>query len=368
MTEHSKQKVVRVGLEERSYPILIEPGLLTKVGKDIKERNIAKRYAVISDDHVAELYGQQLMSSLAESGVAAELITFSRGEQSKNLQTIAMLASSLAGKGFDRKDGLIALGGGVTGDITGFLASIYMRGIAFVQVPTTLLSQVDSSVGGKTGVDIPEGKNLVGTFYQPKAVYIDINVLNTLPREELLGGLAEVIKYGVIADSKFFRFLKKKRTEILALDRQVITETIARCCEIKAWVVEQDEREGDLRRILNYGHTIGHAIEAASRYTLIHGLAIAMGMCIAAKLAVKAGYLKNDEAEDITALIRDFGMETSIPAEFNRQEIKGYFKTDKKTVGGRVFYVLPTKIGEVIVTDKVKEQDIDEVLGEAEAV
>ena len=362
MTENSTQKVVRVGLDERSYPIIIEKGLLKRIGPDLKSLNIAKRYAVISDDHVAELYGRQLMNSLTEAAIAAEIITFPRGEANKNLQTIGMLSSRLAQKGFDRKDGLIALGGGVTGDITGFLASVYMRGIPFVQVPTTLLAQVDSSVGGKTGVDIPEGKNLVGTFYQPRVVYIDIGVLNTLPENELIGGLAEVIKYGVIADADFFHFLRDNRQQILNLDEKAISDTIARCCEIKAWVVEQDEREGDLRRILNYGHTIGHAIEAASDFKLIHGLAIAIGMCIVARLAVKTGHLAQDEAGKIMNLVHDFKMPTDIPAELDRSRIKGYLKTDKKTVGGRVFFVLPKTIGEVIVTDQVNEEDIDAVL------
>lgn len=363
MTENTSRKEIQVGLGERSYPIIIEKGLLNQTGQHIKGLNIAKRYAVISDEHVAELYGQQLMTSLSEAGVDAEIITFPRGEESKNLETISTLSRTLAQKGFDRKDGLIALGGGVTGDITGFVASIYMRGIPFIQIPTTLLAQVDSSVGGKTGVDIPEGKNLVGTFYQPKAVFIDTDVLQTLDKDELLGGLAEVIKYGIIADADFFNFLDSKREQILALELEAITETIARCCEIKAWVVEQDEKEGDLRRILNYGHTIGHAIEAASGYKLIHGLAIAMGMCLAAKLAVLSGHLQNTEAEQIIQLIYDYGMETTIPKGMNHEEIKGYFKTDKKTIGGRVFFVLPTTIGKVIVTDEVNEEDIDAALG-----
>ena len=362
MTNLIADKIVQVGLEERSYPIFIGNDLLKNVGIDLQGRNVAKRYGVISDDHVASLYGEALMTSLAEAGLDAELITFPRGEENKNLQTIADLSSELARRKFDRKDGLIALGGGVTGDITGFLAAIYMRGIPFVQVPTTLLAQVDSSVGGKTGVDIPEGKNLVGCFYQPQAVYIDTSVLQTLPKEELLGGLAEVIKYGVIADANFFDFLEKNRDQILALDKTIITDTIARCCEIKAWVVEQDEREGDLRRILNFGHTIGHAIEAASDFKLIHGLAVAMGMCAIAKLAELIGHLSTDEANRISTLIKKYGMGTEIPSELNRSRIKGYLKTDKKTVGGRVFYVLPESIGKVFVTDQVSEDAIDSVL------
>ena len=356
-------KMVQVGLGERSYPILIEKGLLDRVGLDLRQKMIAKRYAVISDDHVADLYGERLLSGLTSAGLAAELITFPRGEESKNLRTLALLASELASGGFDRKDGLIALGGGVTGDLTGFLASVYMRGIPFIQVPTSLLAQVDSSVGGKTGVDIPEGKNLVGTFYQPRAVYIDTEVLRTLPLPELLGGLAEVIKYGVIADADFFRFLETHRDAILDLDEEVITAMIARCCEIKAWVVARDEREGDLRRILNFGHTIGHAIEAASDFILIHGLAVAMGMAAVADLAVRTGHLPAADAQRLKELLRAFGMPDIIPPNLDRQRLKGYLKTDKKTVGGRVFFVLPTEIGKVVITDQVAEEEVEAVLG-----
>jgi 3-dehydroquinate synthase len=363
MTKQKETKVVQVGLGERSYPITIEHGQLDRIGEDLRQKKIAKRYAVISDDHVAELYGARLLSSLAAAGLAAELLTFPRGEESKNLRTLGALASKLAGLGFDRKDGLIALGGGVTGDLTGFLASVYMRGIPFVQVPTTLLAQVDSSVGGKTGVDIPEGKNLVGTFYQPRAVYIDTGVLHTLPQQELLGGLAEVIKYGVIADADFFRFLEEHRQRILALDEEVIPGMIARCCEIKAWVVARDEREGDLRRILNFGHTIGHAIEAASNFSLIHGLAVAMGMAAIADLAVRTGHLPAPDAQRLKELLRAFGMPDTIPASLDRRRLKAYLQTDKKTVGGRVFFVLPTEIGKVIITDQVAGEDIDAVLG-----
>ena len=356
------KKIVTVGLGDRSYPILIHPGCLNAVGSDVYKKNIGKRFGVISDDHVAGLYGDALLKSLADAGIDAELITFPRGESSKNLQTIAMLASELAQRGFDRGDALLALGGGVTGDMTGFLAAVYMRGIPFVQVPTTLLAQVDSSVGGKTGVDIPEGKNLVGCFYQPKAVYIDPDVLGTLPKEELLGGLAEVIKYGVIQDQEFFEFLEKSREGILALEEDAIIPLLARCCEIKAQVVEQDEREGGLRRILNYGHTIGHAVEAASDFTLIHGLAIAIGMRAAADLAVLGGHLPQEDADRLCRLLEAYEMPVSIPPELDRNAIKQFLQTDKKTIGGRVFFVLPEAIGRVVITDQVEDSHVDQVL------
>jgi 3-dehydroquinate synthase len=353
---------LHVGLGDRSYPIFIEDGFLQKVGADLAERKIANTFCVIADDRVAELYGAGLLQTLAGAGLQAELLVFSRGEASKTLLTIADLAGQLARKGFGRKDGLIALGGGVTGDITGFLAASYMRGIPFVQIPTSLLAQVDSSVGGKTGVDIPEGKNLIGAFYQPRAVYIDMRVLSTLPREELLSGIAEVIKYGVIRNQEFLHFLDDHRQKILNLDPEIIGKMIQTCCTIKAEIVAADEREADLRRILNFGHTIGHAVEAASDFSILHGNAVAIGMVAAARIAVAKGLLSGDEAEWIRSIIRNFGLPTEVPAALNRAAIKSFLLTDKKTVSGRVFFVLPTSIDRIIITDEVTDRQIDDVL------
>ncbi len=358
---HVEDSIV-VGLGERSYPIVFRHGLLPTLGSELKKKNIGNRYCIISDDHVAGLYGEPLIRSLSANGFRCEILTFPHGEASKKLATISALASQLAQKGFDRGDALIALGGGVAGDMAGFLASIYMRGIPFIQVPTTLLAQVDSSVGGKTGVDIPEGKNLIGTFYQPRAVYIDPDVLTTLPKQELLGGLAEVIKYGVIRDREFFDFLRANRTAILGLEDRAILPLLARCCEIKAQVVEQDEKEGGLRRILNFGHTIGHAVEAASKFSLIHGLAISIGMRAACDLAVAGGHLSVEKAGEVRQLLIDFGLPVDVPPELDRHEIKQFLLTDKKTVGGRVFFVLPQDIGKVMITDDVPVSHIDEVL------
>ena len=354
---------LQVGLGERSYPIYIEQGCMQTLGKDLCEKKIGNKFGVISDSRVAELYGDIFIESLRKSGINATLFTFPEGEQNKNLQTFATLASQLTQAGFDRHDALIAFGGGVTGDITGFLASAYMRGIPFVQVPTTLLSQVDSSVGGKTGVDIPEGKNLIGAFYQPKAVYIDIELLKTLPREELLGGLAEVIKHGIIRDTDFLTFLERNRELILNLDSKAIEKTVYICCKIKADVVAEDEREGGIRKILNYGHTIGHAVESASDFQLIHGLAVSIGMVAASRLAVANNLLSPEVSERIFQILSDYKMPVEVPPELDRKRIKRYILTDKKAVSGQVFYVLPTKIGQTCVTDKVTEDQVDLVLG-----
>ena len=355
---------LKVGLGERSYPIYIEPNCLERIGHDLAERGIGNRYAVVTDTTVGSLYGDRLLQILSDAGLAATLFPFPSGEKSKSLKTMGALAGRMIKAGFDRHDAIIAFGGGVVGDLAGFLAASYMRGVPFVQVPTTLLAQVDSSVGGKTGVDIREGKNLVGAFYQPRAVYIDTNVLTTLPREELLGGLAEVLKYGIIRDSRFFTFLEEYRRKIVRLDPELIVQTIHTCCLIKAAVVAEDEREGGLRMILNYGHTIGHAVEAASSYEIIHGLAVAIGMVAAARLSVMRGTLSGKENERIYSVISAYGMPVAVPGHLNRKVIKRYLKTDKKSVGGTIHYVLPDSIGSTIVTPDVTEKMVDSVLRE----
>lgn len=353
---------VQVGLGNRSYPIYVDHGCLERVGSDLAKKNIGNRYAIITDTNVNSLYGERLLDILTSAGLKAKLFPFPAGEKSKTLFTVEALASRLALAGFDRHDAIIALGGGVTGDLAGFLASAYMRGIPFIQIPTTLLAQVDSSVGGKTGVDLPEGKNLFGAFYQPKAIYIDINVLQSLPREEMLGGLAEVIKYGIIRDGEFFTFLEEYRRKILQLDPSVIERVICRCCEIKAEVVAADEHEGSLRKILNYGHTIGHAIEGASNYQLIHGLAVAIGMIAASRLSVMKETLSGKDAERIYSVISAYGMPVTVPSHLDRAQVKRYLKTDKKSMKGKIFFILPDSIGSTYITDEVTESMIDEVL------
>ncbi len=355
-------QTVMVGLGERSYEIIISKNIIDAVGNRLKQVTAANDFYLVADDRVAGLYAERLLASIKKAGHRVELITFAHGEENKNLATIAALASKLARFGADRMSCLVALGGGVTGDITGFLAASYMRGIDFIQVPTSLLAQVDSSVGGKTGVDIPEGKNLIGAFYQPRAVFIDPLILKSLPETEFLNGIAEVIKYGVIWDRDFFSELEGKRSRIMSMDSAVLAEMIRRCCEIKAEVVAADEREGDLRRVLNFGHTIGHAVEAASRFEIAHGAAVAMGMAAAARLAVLCGHLADEEAERIMTLIVDFDLPVVIPPQLDRREIGNYLLTDKKTVGGKVFFVLPEAIGRVIITSDVSAAVIDKVL------
>lgn len=356
------ERTIQVGLGDRSYPITIGTDIIEHIGASLAARCPARRYALISDTTVAELYAHRVAETLERQSLSVTTFVFPHGEASKHLGTIGDLASQLAAAGFDRGDALIALGGGVVGDITGFLASIYMRGIPFVQIPTTLLAQVDSSVGGKTGVDLPQGKNLVGTFYQPKAVYIDIKVLHTLPHDEFLGGMAEVIKYGAAMDASFFTWLAEQREAILALDPGILADVIRRCCELKAAVVEQDEREGGYRRILNFGHTIGHAVEAASGYRLIHGFAVAIGMRAVATLAVRCKIAQPSVEQAITQLLKAYSLPTDIPVSLERDALRTYLRTDKKAQAGRVFFVLPESIGTVRITDQVSEADLDAVL------
>jgi len=356
---------LQVRLASGGYPIEIAHGCLGGCGAKIAALCPAKKYAIITDSTVARLYASPLLASLDQAGLTAHLFPIQPGETRKNLVTIGELAERLALAGFDRHDALIALGGGVVGDICGFLASIYMRGIPFIQAPTTLLAQVDSSVGGKTGVDIDAGKNLIGTFYQPKAVFIDPATLHSLPREEIQSGLAEVLKYGLIRDRVFFDFLAAKKEEIFALDAAAITDTIATCCRIKAEVVMADEREGDLRRILNFGHTLGHAVEAASRYSLSHGFAVGIGMMAAARLSAGRGLLDAATCEKIRDVLAAYGLPTEIPPELDRENIRFFLKTDKKAVAGRLVFVLLRAIGQPEICSDVSGEEIAALFDQA---
>lgn len=355
---------LKVQLADGGYPIEIAHGCLNVCAEKIAALCPAKKYAVLTDSTVVKLYASPLLASFDQAGLTAHLFPIEAGESRKNLNTISELAERLALAGFDRHDALIALGGGVIGDICGFLASIYMRGIPFVQVPTTLLAQVDSSVGGKTGVDIDAGKNLIGTFYQPKAVFIDPATLHSLPREEMRSGLAEVLKYGLIRDNSFFDFLAAKREDIFRLDAATLTEIIATCCRIKADVVVADEREGGLRRILNFGHTLGHAVEAASRYSLSHGFSVSIGMMAAARLSARRGLLTPSERDNIYTVLTDYGLPVEIPPELDEEQIRFFLKTDKKAVDGRLVFVLLHGIGQVEMHDDISAEEITTLFNE----
>jgi 3-dehydroquinate synthase len=321
--------------------------------------------ALVTNPTIKKLHGQRIVDSLKAAGFLVMSVEVPDGEQYKNLDWASAIYTALLTNGFDRKSALVAFGGGVIGDLTGFAAATFMRGVPFVQVPTTLLAMVDSSVGGKTGVNHPMGKNMIGAFYQPKKVLMDLGVLKTLPTEEFLSGMAEVIKYGVIRDAALFDYLDKNREKILSLEPDVLTHIIKRSCEIKAEVVSKDEREGGLRAILNFGHTVGHAIETTENYTMRHGEAVAIGMVYASRLAHKTGLCAASVPERVERLIKSYGLPADLSA-LSRQpsmtELMDTMQVDKKAEGGKVKFVLPSKIGEVVITNQWDEGVLKEVL------
>lgn len=357
-------RTVNVELGDRSYPVLIGGGLLETVGAECARRVSGRRCAVISDSNVAPLYGGKVLASLEAAGFQPHLIAVQAGEKAKSLKVVQSGYDQLAELRLDRKSPVIALGGGVVGDLAGFLAATYMRGVPFIQIPTTLLAQVDSSVGGKVGVNLKAGKNLVGAFYQPKLVLCDLDTLNTLPARELSAGLAEVIKYGVIFDAAFFERLEKEMPRIMARDSEALAPVIARCCEIKAEVVGQDETESGLRAILNFGHTVGHAIEATAGYgKYLHGEAVAIGSAAAARLSQRVLGLPADDAARLVALQRAAGLPVSIKlSALQRAKITHAMTLDKKSGGGEIKFVLARRLGQVEFGLKVPSETLQEVL------
>ena len=355
---------VNVSLGERSYSILIGKGLLPSLGSHYMRLGLGPRCAVISDRKVAPRYAGVVLNSLKKVGVDPVLITVPAGEGTKSLRNLEFCYDQLAKHRLERKSSILALGGGVVGDLAGFVAATYLRGIPFVQIPTTLLAQVDSSVGGKTGINLKAGKNLVGAFYQPRLVICDLDTLDTLPLREFRAGLAEIIKYGIIQDAALFRLLEREMGMILKRDATLLTRIIARSCSIKADVVSQDETETSLRAILNFGHTVGHAIEASTGYgTYLHGEAIAIGQVLASILSIHLLDLPVAEAQRIADLFHAAGLPTSIcltPAK--RTRLLHAMKLDKKVSGGEIKFVLAEKIGRVKWGQKVPLSLLNDVL------
>jgi 3-dehydroquinate synthase len=355
---------VNVSLGDRSYDIEIGASL-DQTGEQIRGLGFGRKMALVTNPTVKKLYGQRLIDSLKAAGFLVMSIEIPDGEQYKNLDWANAIYTALLTNSFDRTSALVALGGGVVGDLTGFAAATFMRGVPFVQVPTTLLAMVDSSVGGKTGVNHPMGKNMIGAFYQPRKVVMDLGVLTTLPRAEFLSGMAEVIKYGVIRDAELFGYLGRNRDRILGLDPQALGHIVQRSCEIKADVVSSDEREGGLRAILNFGHTVGHALETAENYRMRHGEAVAIGMVYASRLAHRTGLCDASLPEQVEELIRSYGLPTDCTALSRRPsvtELTDTMQIDKKAEGGKVKFVLPRKLGEVTVTREWDEEHLRELL------
>ncbi|MBN1256924.1 MAG: 3-dehydroquinate synthase [Planctomycetes bacterium] len=339
---------VSVNLDSRSYDIIITQGI-KNLGLAIAERFRASRLALVADQTVTRIYGMAALESLKSAGFKAKLFSFPTGEKSKSLNEVSRLYDMFVSFKMDRKSVVVALGGGVTGDLAGFAAATFMRGIPYIQVPTTLLAQVDSSVGGKTGVNHETGKNLIGSFHQPSLVYTDLTTLRTLPRAEFLNGMAEVVKHGMIRDAGYFQFIEDKLESILELNLEVLEELVRGSCAIKARVVGADERENNLRAILNFGHTAGHAFEVLTNYSgLRHGEAVSLGMMVSAYLGGQLCRFSLAECERLEALLKNLGLPTTITG-LNIESMIKHMLGDKKAHHGIMHFVLPHKIGLVEV-------------------
>src|SRR5438034_4617526 len=340
-------ETVTVNLGARSYPIFIGTGVLAELGQLLREQQFAVgRVAMVTDTGVGKIYREKVAETLASAGFDPWVIEIPAGEEHKNLAWLAFLYDKLVEGRIERRSPLIVLGGGVIGDMAGFAAATFQRGLPFVQVPTTLLAQVDASVGGKTAINHPAGKNLIGAFYQPRLVMIDVDTLKTLPRREFIAGVAEVIKYGVILSPDLFMLLEDQLAHLLRLDPQLLIAVVKTCCQLKALVVEEDETEGDYRAILNFGHTLGHAIENATEYKrFLHGEAVALGMAFAVQLSAKRGLCSAATSERVCRLLKKAGLPLEIPKELRGEHLLLGIATDKTISGGKVKFVCIEELG-----------------------
>lgn len=347
----------KVDLGENSYPIFIGEGILEKLGEMLKIYGFSQAI-LITDTNVQKLYGQEIKSGLKNFADTFDTIALLPGESSKRLKSIDEIITKMLEIGLEREALVLAFGGGVIGDIAGFAASVYKRGVPYVQIPTTLLAQVDSGIGGKTGVNHVLGKNMIGTFHQPKFVWCDLRLLKTLHRREIICGLGEVIKYGVTKDKSLFDFVEENLEQILGLDMVVLEEVVQRCSRIKAEIVAKDELERGLRMILNFGHTMGHALEAALNYKKIsHGQAVLLGMVAESKIALDTKILNREDFSRIENLVQRINME--IPTRnLEAETLLQFMRADKKIREGKLSVVLPRRIGEVVLTRDIEEESI----------
>lgn len=352
---------LRVDLGENSYDICFTDSF-EGLTNELKAINAPEKLLIVTDSNVEELYAAELVNALKDGGYKSAVYSFTAGEENKNMESILGICRACIENGLDRKSMILALGGGVVGDMAGFAASIYMRGIDFVQIPTTLLSQSDSSVGGKTGIDFMESKNILGAFHQPRLVYINVNTLRTLPEREFISGMGEVIKHGIIRDAEFYSFLKENADQVRSLETNVLIKMAKRNCEIKAEVVEQDEKENGLRAILNFGHTIGHAVESAFNFTKTHGECVGLGMVAAAYISKERAIIDDRSLEDVESVLKEYGFE--IRAEIDDPvKVYEFMQKDKKKTAGKLKFVLPVRIGEVMQTRDVTENEIYAAIG-----
>ena len=363
---------IRVALAEQrhaSHDILIGRGLLARLPALVRDACPAARYAVITDSHVNALYGAQVVTALRDAALPGDLLEFPAGEWNKTRETWASLSDRLLALECGRDCAVIALGGGVVGDVAGFVAATYLRGVPYVQVPTSLLAMIDSSIGGKTGVDAPAGKNLVGAFHQPHLVIADLDVLDTLPAVQLAAGMAEAVKHGAIADAAYFAFLEQETAAITARDPAALERVVRRSVEIKAEVVAADEREAGRRAIFNFGHTVGHAIEATAKFAVLHGEAVAIGMACEARLAARLGIAAPGTADRVCTLLERYVLPLERPATGTVDDLIAAMHHDKKARAGAVRFALPRAVGEMQGNGKtgwtvaVPEQAVRQALG-----
>ena len=345
------------------YAVLIGRGLLAQLGTEVAKRIRPRKAAVITDTTVEKLYAEQAEQSLAAAGFPTCRFSYPAGEGSKHIGTLSDILEFLAEQEITRQDIIIALGGGVVGDLTGFGASTYLRGIDFIQVPTTLLAQVDSSVGGKTGVDFLQYKNMVGAFHQPRLVYMNMSTLQSLPNREFTCGMGEILKTGLICDEEFFRFVCKNQPEISKLDLSMLSRMIRRCCEIKAGVVERDPKEQGERALLNLGHTVGHAVEKMKNFQLLHGQCVGVGLIAAAYLSMQRGLLTEEEYEEIRKGCHSYNLPLSVDS-LNAGDVLAATKKDKKMEAGHIKFILMDGIGKSFIDKTVTDEELLQAIRE----
>lgn len=357
---------ITISLPNRNYDVLIDKNAVNNLEGFLATKKYSKVF-VITDENVAKYHLTTLQNVLNKTNLKVEIIVNEFGEKIKSFEYLEKISEEILSKGIDRKSLIIAFGGGVIGDLSGFLASILLRGIDFIQVPTTLLAMVDSSVGGKTAINSKAGKNLIGSFYQPKLVICDIEFLKTLPKREFLCGYAEVIKYGFISDKKFFEFLQKNHDEIFALNEKLLIEIVKTSCQNKADIVAKDEKENDVRALLNFGHTFGHIFETETGYgnLILHGEAVALGMAMASKMSLNFGLINDDEYLEINNYLQKCGFVIDAKEydfDFDKEKLTNHLFKDKKVEHGKLTFILLNKVGEAFIKKDVDVKEFEKVL------
>ncbi len=356
---------VRVKLKKKidqSYEVEIAPGAVKSLIADVVGMKEGRKFAVIADSKVARLHGKDLVEKLEKKKVECELFSFPAGEGSKNWDVALKVAREMLKKKYSRSDVVIALGGGVTGDLAGFVASVFMRGISVIQVPTSLLAMTDAAIGGKTGVNCQEGKNLLGAFHQPLKVYVDVNFLKTLSKKEMQNGYAEIVKHAVIDDRRLFQMIENASENDLFKKLKFVNEILLRSCAVKTRIVTRDEKESRLRMKLNLGHTLGHAIEKEMKYAVAHGAAVSIGLSKICDVAVMRNMLKNQASTRIKNVLKKIGLPTEMPKKCSAAKVIAAMAGDKKVKQKKLYFIVPTKIGKVVITEEVKAGDFEAVL------